>query len=202
MRKIELIIGADKFPLIKLSENTFIHLLPVTKFQFERFLWSSKNQLIKYQSILEKDDRISPLSVTKRNFEKLFISNITFTEAELYAYWMGGRLPVKDEVLKSQEIIKVLNIKFLMSYTKKHQTKLDKRFADILQSFENIGINSMSILFSKLISGELCTEYKTIKNELFVFSHKEKSFYKLVGNLPENSRVNKIFRTVIENGEH
>lgn len=96
---MKLIIGSDKFPLINIEKDKYVHVFPVTKYQFERYLYTSKTMpVINYCDTLTANPRISPNELTKKNARCLFMTALSFSEASDYARWMGGRLPLRSEM--------------------------------------------------------------------------------------------------------
>ena len=77
-----------------------MHLLPVTKVQFELFLAVGSNfSNALYKTILQDNPRSSFRHITKDNYWQLFITNILVEEAEQFARFVGPnyRLPSEDE---------------------------------------------------------------------------------------------------------
>ena len=89
------------FPLLRIGETKLeFHLLPVTKWQFERFLeepdgvgddW--------YEALLQLNPRASFRRFPPEHRERLFLTGLLGHEALLFAGWMGGgfRLPEVEE---------------------------------------------------------------------------------------------------------
>lgn len=66
------------------------HLWPVTKFQFEQFMWETNRYGDKwYDSILSLNKRISYRFFSETDYERLFITGILPEEAMDFARWMG-----------------------------------------------------------------------------------------------------------------
>ena len=79
------------FPLIAVAESGLeVHLLPVTKVQFERFL-AEPNAFgdTWYEQILPGNPRIPPHGLTTENREGLFLSGVLPGEALAFARWLG-----------------------------------------------------------------------------------------------------------------
>ena len=89
------------FPLIKVPKvDLEVHLLPVTKIQFERFLVEPNDfGDTWYENILSLNPRISYRRFTEINREQLFITGVLPEEALSFAQWMGPNfdLPTIDE---------------------------------------------------------------------------------------------------------
>ena len=94
---MEFIIDASGAPAVKFSEGKYIQILPVTRYQFERFIWKRMPAWCEYEKSLEEVGRISPDEVTKENFASAFMTNINYDEALEFSQWLGGRLPTVRE---------------------------------------------------------------------------------------------------------
>jgi hypothetical protein len=83
------------FPLVTANDQT-LSLLPVTKLQFERFL-SEPGGLSSswYQQILKLSPRCSFWDFSNKTREGLFMTAVTFEEANQFALWLdpSARLP-------------------------------------------------------------------------------------------------------------
>ncbi len=91
------------FPMVKLEKTGFyIHLLPVTRYQFERFICRSgiKGYGDSWYEIVESlNHRISPVKIDHTNYEGAFISGITPMEAMDFICFLGKDfdLPTVEE---------------------------------------------------------------------------------------------------------
>jgi hypothetical protein len=172
---MEFIIGNDKFPLIKFEDNKYSHIFPVTKYQFERYIWETAPG-IDYDTIVFP--RVSPDEINKKNLKHLFVTNITFKEATEYANWLEGRLPAKDEIEKiyfyiSENIKEIYNLPNLL----KNETSIDRRFFVIINKLKQNGIeNFMQI-------SEFCREYITVDGRIYIKKF-NCSFSEIVGPSP------------------
>ncbi|MBP7936367.1 MAG: hypothetical protein KA354_17140 [Phycisphaerae bacterium] len=89
------------FPLLAMPKlGATMHLLPVTKVQFECFLaepcgfgdeW--------YEEVLETSPRVSPTRATEADREGLFMAGVIPSEVEAFAQWLGPkwRVPLAKE---------------------------------------------------------------------------------------------------------
>lgn len=79
------------FPLIAVEEvGVEIHLLPVTKGQFEQFVAESGPlEQARYQKLLAVNPAISPDELTADEREQLFVTGILPAEAQTFARWLG-----------------------------------------------------------------------------------------------------------------
>lgn len=90
------------FPLITVPDLAVkVHLLPVTKVQFERFIAEADNDFGSkwYRKVLRLNSRVSYHQFTDKNRERLFITGVLPNEARVFAHWMGSSfdLPTVEE---------------------------------------------------------------------------------------------------------
>jgi hypothetical protein len=89
------------FPLFEVgSESYAMHLLPVSKVQFEWYLATTKGFGDGwYKTLLELNPRLPIHNVEAENRERLFISGLLPGEARAFAEWLGDgyRLPTASE---------------------------------------------------------------------------------------------------------
>lgn len=83
-----------RFPMIWVeSVQAHLHFLPVTKIQFEYFLWDSASSSLD-QAWLDRmyklNPRVSPRQVDPRNYWRAFMTGVAPIEAEMYAQWCAG----------------------------------------------------------------------------------------------------------------
>jgi len=84
------------FPLVWVEEAGLeVHLLPVTKVQFERFMADCNTEFGDrwYDEVLALDPKVARVShrfFTEENREGLFLTGILPEEALSFARWMGG----------------------------------------------------------------------------------------------------------------
>jgi hypothetical protein len=150
-------IGIDKFPLIEFDESKYTHVFPVTKYQFERYIWETAPD-INYDELIKANPRISPDALDKKKLKQLFMTGLSFTEACNFAKWMGGRLPVRKEVeaiykhLCSMQVEKIFD-------SIKNSRDMDRRsliaLTKILNLFQNDKV--ADVIESSKIK-ELCSE--------------------------------------------
>lgn len=89
------------FPVLELPElGLAVHLLPVAKTQFERYLtemdvWDDAE----YQAVLDLSPRLSWRHFKAEDREKLFLTGLRPEEAEAFGTWLGEgwRLPTVNE---------------------------------------------------------------------------------------------------------
>jgi len=82
------------FPLILLN-NFSMHLAPVTRVQFERFI----RETDLFTELLQLNPPVSCDDLNTHNYERLFVTGINPEEALAFAEWLGGDfdLPTLDE---------------------------------------------------------------------------------------------------------
>jgi len=90
---IDIVFDPIGFPLMRLDDMDFyIHLLPIAKIQFERFICSVNKAGYGdkwYETSIRLNPRISPSRINENNYEKAFISGILPNEAVEFAHWLG-----------------------------------------------------------------------------------------------------------------
>lgn len=84
------------------SSQLWVHLLPVTKIQFEQFICdrpSARFDATWYEGFVKDNPRISPQDAKESNYWQLLATNLIPDEAEAMAIWAGGeaRVPTADE---------------------------------------------------------------------------------------------------------
>lgn len=82
------------FPMVWVNcLKGYVHLLPVTKIQFEYFLWDTPASTLDQtwlDRIYKLNERITPKKINNRNYWRAFMSGIAPAEAEKFAAWSGG----------------------------------------------------------------------------------------------------------------
>lgn len=90
---LNFILDPSGFPMVKLDkQNFFIHLLPVTRYQFERFICASPKKEYgdsRYEAIETMNPRVTPAKIDSSNYEGVFISGITPEEALDFLNFQG-----------------------------------------------------------------------------------------------------------------
>lgn len=150
---MEFIVGIDKFPLVRVEANKYAHIFPVTKYQFERYIWE-KAPNINYEMMIQKNERIPPDEINMRNLDQLFITGISFNEAFLFAKWLGGRLPSIRELERLTAHLSGIKIRELFEKTSKEKS-LDERWFAILNK---LCISTIADLFKNIRMEELCSK--------------------------------------------
>jgi formylglycine-generating enzyme required for sulfatase activity len=79
------------FPLLAIEEaDVEIHLLPVTKWQFEQFVAEAGPlEQARYQKLLALNPAINPDRFSAEERERLFVTGILPSEAQTFARWLG-----------------------------------------------------------------------------------------------------------------
>jgi hypothetical protein len=89
----QLILDTTGFPMIWVGDiQAYVHCLPVTKIQFEYFLSDGPSLEFNeewYDTILTLNPRVSPRSINRSNYWKLFLTGIKPEEIGSYAEWCG-----------------------------------------------------------------------------------------------------------------
>jgi hypothetical protein len=90
-----LVLDRANFPMLWVEGlKAHVHLLPVTKIQYEYYLWDAPNPGLDqqwYDQVTKDNKRISPQAVTKDDYWRLFITAVLPSEAKLYAEWCSGQ---------------------------------------------------------------------------------------------------------------
>lgn len=173
---MKFVIEIDKFPLIKFDKDKYAHIFPVTKYQFERYIWESAPN-INYNEIIEANPRISPNEANEGNLDLMFLTNLTFEEARGFAEWVGGRLPTKNELDSLNEYISGIKIGEIKNLLEKPENKtfIDERLLNILGKFESMNVKKIGDIFPLIQISEFCCTH--------AFIHKKIHFDKLYGLL-------------------
>jgi hypothetical protein len=86
-------VDSSGYPLIHVEAlNSFVHLFPVTKPQFEKFIVSDKQQRFGdewYEEIIKMSPRVSYCSQDITLHEQLFMTGVTTDEAASFSKWLG-----------------------------------------------------------------------------------------------------------------
>lgn len=112
---MEIIYDRTNFPLIKIDPlNIFVHVLPVTKIQFERFLsdhYASPDSQGYTSSIIDLNPRISPRNFNADEAWKIFATALLPDEIARFTSWLGPsyRLPTRQEWITTKEWLENIN---------------------------------------------------------------------------------------------
>ncbi|MBM3881112.1 MAG: hypothetical protein FJ387_15550 [Verrucomicrobia bacterium] len=81
------------FPMIWVeSLQAYLHWIPVTKIQFEYFLWESSFSRLDQEwldRVYKLNPRVTPKKIGKGNYWRAFLTGVAPVEAEQYATWCG-----------------------------------------------------------------------------------------------------------------
>jgi len=90
----DFVLDPAKFPMLWVDElEAYIHLLPVTKIQYEYYLWDTPNSGLDqpwYDLVTKDNKRISPNAVTKDNYWQLFMTAVLPSEAQQFSQWASS----------------------------------------------------------------------------------------------------------------
>lgn len=112
---MEIIYDRTNFPLLKIDPlNKFIHVLPVTKIQFERFLSdpdASPDSQEYILSITKLNPRISTSNFNADEAWKIFATALLPDEIARFTNWLGPtyRLPTRQEWITTKEWLENIN---------------------------------------------------------------------------------------------
>ncbi len=91
---MDFVIDRSGVPAAMFSPNKYIQVLPLTIYQYERFLWQSAPGW----NVSGRTDSIPPQDFDRNNISKAFISNLSFEDAYCVCHDLcGGRPPAADE---------------------------------------------------------------------------------------------------------
>ena len=157
---MEFIIDRSGAPAVKFSETKYIHILPVTKYQFERFIWKTSPSWCDYEKIIEDTGRVSPNGINRKNLSSAFLTNVNFEEALEFSKWLGVRLPTVKEWDEASDI--VFREERLFENALKYMTeikekqKIDRRILKLIDSLCKLGIKRKDL---NNVIGELVCEF-------------------------------------------
>lgn len=196
---MNLLVGKDKFPMIEVRRNIYLHILPITKFQFERYLWSNKQTFLDYNKLLSASPRISFKELRLKNLKDLFITHITFEEALEYAKWMEGEIPQINILFEFDKKFNDLKFSEIRNCLKSFNN-IDVRFWKTLDALEGLGIFTIKKLFNELNIVELCY-VDELENKIQVKEYGSKTTYEVVGESPYKVRWKKHSFRIIQKKE-
>lgn len=112
MENISLELDKTGFPIIQTPSRTWLHLLPVTKVQFELYLWQAQPlefNAARYARATAPPDgnpRVAVTEITRVNEFGIYMTGITRREAEAFAAWMSEnarpcRIPTVEQWRKN-----------------------------------------------------------------------------------------------------
>jgi len=82
----------NKIPFIKIEKNGFISLFPITKYDFERFIYEGKYENISYENYLKEDKRISPKEINNQNIKSIFINKLNISWVRDYIKYIENKM--------------------------------------------------------------------------------------------------------------
>jgi formylglycine-generating enzyme required for sulfatase activity len=136
-------LDLKEFPMVMIEPaGLWVHWLPITKIQFERFLCETGDARYDakwYSQVLDLNPRISPREIRQNNYWQAFLTGILPYEAESFARWIGEgyRLPTDVEWRQIWEAVKGQPAEELPAETV--LTKLSERGRELLAQIERIG---------------------------------------------------------------
>jgi hypothetical protein len=180
------------YPMIRVEPlNCFVHLFPVTKMQFEKFILSAAGTDFNdewYAARLGLNPRASYRNVSREDYEGLFATSITTTEVETFASWLK----------RGSESFSLLSVE---EWKQSYQWLLTKKLTapppevtelDALATWQFIQTQlSPQYLSDLALMSDGVMEWVVFKN-----SHQEKSYCGL--GLPRAHFATQPFRTIFE----
>jgi hypothetical protein len=198
---MKMIIGKDKFPLIQLNNDKFMHVVPITKMQFERYIWETAPEDVDYEKIISDDPRITPYAINVHNVSQLFVKGLSVSQVNGYLNWIGGRLPTKQELGEAYKLLEDLKIESIQKAAEAESQvyEIDKRFGFIINALCVQGFTGQKGIFKTIQKNlpELSVRDASLPNgEMFQSSPEERTFYRLTGNLTATNGFG--FRVVLK----
>lgn len=90
---MNIVFDRANFPMIWVEGlQAHIHWLPVTKIQFEYFLWDATHSSLDQawvDRVYNLNPRVTPKKIHKGNYWRAFITGVAPVEAEMFAAWCG-----------------------------------------------------------------------------------------------------------------
>ncbi len=184
--------------MLQFANGNYAHIIPVTKYQFERFIWETIPDL-NYDDMIKNNPRISPHELDNKNGHNLFINQLSFDQALVYASWIGGRLPTKNEIRAIYDCIADIKPASLLNIYEGRLasvacSQLDARWLTLLKTISNyaedFGFVHLNIkeIVSKLVS--------LPGSELFLASFNERQCLPFAGNRQSSGSFS--FRVVVD----
>lgn len=156
---MEFIIDSNGAPAVRFSKDKYINVLPVTKYQFERYIWKAAPLWCNYDEFVKETGRISPDDVTLHNFLSVFITGISCNEAMDYASYFKCRLPSAkewDEAYDSAFCNRDLFAKTLEFMNSRPEAQIDTRLVRLLRGLQNLGLTRGDL---NTVIGEIVLEF-------------------------------------------
>ncbi|MCX7833207.1 MAG: hypothetical protein N2490_03240 [Ignavibacteria bacterium] len=196
---MKFIVGKDKFPFIEVNNGIYLQILPVTKYQFERYLLENRPSSIDYNQLLNqllKDNpRISPSEIRKEGITKMLITHLNFSEVVEYAKWMDGKVPDYEILCKFDKEYLNLKLSDIRESLADLSSQIDIRFWKIFDAMEKNKITKLSELYKEITGAELC--YKnSAESEICAKRYGRESLYEIVGDNPYGVRWIHSFRII------
>lgn len=152
----EIILDNYGAPAVALEKDLYIHVIPVTKYQFERYVWEEAPKEFNMDSLNWDKARVSPNEIDSNNLGQLWVNNVSFEEALDFACWNGGRLPTKKEWIQARQTVWAK--KGLLDKTKKAMAKSsDSRLIEMMDRISLLTSTREELVGKKI--GELASEY-------------------------------------------
>ncbi len=193
---MKMIIGKDMFPLVHLDGSRYTQLMPVTRYQFERYIWETAPEF-DYKVNIDGNPRISTKDLNKDNVSQMFISDLSSEQALGYAKWMEGRLPVKKEASAIESLVESISPLLLLKIIRKKKysiRSIDIRFIHLL---EKINRDYNSFIYLHGGKQELYSNLATLPDQsLFLHSYANGCFIRLAGDISDRGTF--LYRIIID----
>jgi hypothetical protein len=115
---MEIMLDRTYYPMLWIENiKAYMHLLPITKVQFERYLADPNfvNNASFYNDMLLENPRISPQQITQENYWQVIITGVPPTEALRFATWLGTEfdLPTAEEWARASIYLQAVSLEHI-----------------------------------------------------------------------------------------
>lgn len=181
---------------VKLPEEKYIQLLPLTIYQFERYIWRKAPEWVDYRQFVDIKKRLSPHATSKKNAVSAFLTGVDFIEANrICEQLLSGRAPTSSEwdtanhTIFSKEGVLTAALQCLQEAGSREL--VDTRYLRYLQRILDIGITRAN----ELKTNELVSEYPYDGDTLFgkIFLKSSKRSQAIVTGTPPSATRNPLF---------
>lgn len=158
---MDFIVDRTGAPLVHIGSQRYISVLPVTKYQFERYIWSCAPEALDYQTIVEKTGRVSPTQINKNNVLSAFMTFINFSESIHFCDWLKARLPTCNEWNTAFDMVfsndNLFDDVFDLLQHSEHLNMIDIRLWKLIEVLKQLDIKRWTLKIQEIVP-EFATE--------------------------------------------